>query len=311
MSCINASRRHWLGKSVAAAMAYPPLSLSTSAHAAKSIRDDFHFVLIGDTPYSKLDEYSLKKILLESTKGASFVIHVGDIKGGREPCTDELISSRLALLGESPVPLIYTPGDNEWVDCDNGALNRLEFIRKQVFLTGNSLGKGSLVTQMQASQPENRRWMHRGILFVTLNVPGSNNGVGLLPEAHINHRMAENKVWLNTTFEQAKASDCAGVVVILHANMGLNTDGFYALKGKSLKAYGDFRDSLIRAFTELKKPSLLLHGDSHRFTADRPLESAPTLQRVESFGYPFTSAWVRVSVAYQNPALFVVSANHL
>jgi hypothetical protein len=295
----------------AATLAYPALNMPSHANPAKSKHEDFHFVLIGDTPYSKLDEYSLKKILTESTKGASFVIHVGDIKGGREPCTDELISSRLALLGESPVPLIYTPGDNEWVDCDNGPLNRLDFIRKKIFLTGSSLGKKNLMTQRQASHPENRRWLHQGIVFVTLNMPGSFNGIGLLTDAQINHRMTENKVWLNTAFEQAKASDCAGIVVTLHANMGLNADGFYTLKGKALKAYGDFRETLITAFTELQKPSLFLHGDSHRFITDRPIANAPKLQRVESFGFPFTSAWVRISVEYQNPALFVVSANHL
>ena len=45
------------------------------------------------------------------------------------------------------------------------------------------------------------------------------------------------------------------------------------------------------------RPVLLLHGDTHRFRADRPLLAShglANLYRVECFGSPFSSAWVSI-----------------
>jgi hypothetical protein len=291
--------------------------LVTAAKPQQSQNSDFAFVLIGDTPYSALDEFSAAKVLQEASVGASFTIHVGDIKSGRESCSDTLLSRRLKLLDTSPIPLIYLPGDNEWVDCRRtedspfDAANRLQFIRREAFGTQYSFGTKKLTTQGQTDFPEHRQWSFQGIQFISLNVPGSFNGIGVLPQAAIDARMLAVQAWLEAGVTKAIQSNQRGLVVALHANIGVDSSGFSPLKGKRAQAYQEFREFLLGQFKRWEKPCLLLHGDSHAFSNDKPSDDLPKLQRVESFGFPFTSAWARISVVNQNPALFVVSANHL
>jgi hypothetical protein len=292
-------------------------TLGISSHSKSANETDFTFVLIGDTPYTTLDELSAAKVIQEASPGASFMIHVGDIKNGVAPCTDELLTRRIKFLDASPIPLIYLPGDNEWVDCrfteeaPFDPSNRLQFIRKLAFGTSKSLGVKKIDTQFQTEFPEHRQWSQGGVQFITLNVAGSYNGVGILPQTAIDARMQAVKTWLELGVNQAIQNKQRGLVVALHANIGVNRSGFYNLRGKGVAAFGDFRQMLLDQFKRWDKPCLLLHGDSHTFANDKPSEALPLLQRVESFGFPFTSSWARISVVHQNPALFVVSANHL
>jgi hypothetical protein len=297
----NRSKRQLL---TVAALRAAALSFSgVPFHSQSAVETDFSFALIGDTPYTTLDELSGAKVIQEASTGASFTIHVGDIKNGVAPCTDELLTRRIKFLDASPIPLIYLPGDNEWIDCRFSEeapfdpINRLQFVRKLAFSNSKSLGVKKIDTQFQAEFPEHRQWNHGGVQFVSLNVAGSYNGVGILPQASIDARMQAVRTWLELSVSQAIQNKQRGLVVALHANIGINRNGFYNLSGKRATAFGDFRQFLLDQFKRWDKPCLLLHGDSHVFANDKPSPAHPLLQRVD--------------VVHQNPALFVVSANHL
>jgi hypothetical protein len=310
-------RRQLLSYTLACLGNLPTRLNAQPTEATKQNSDDFHFILLGDTPYFALDEFATAKVLQESSPSAAFSIHVGDIKSSFEPCSNELLTRRFKLLDTSPIPLIYLPGDNEWVDCKKSMdppispENRLDFIRREVFATPQSLGVKTLLTQFQKEYPEHRQWRYNDVQFITLNLPGSFNGIGLLSQASIEARMHAANNWLEAGVSQAMENNLSGLVIAIHANIGVNRNGFRTLTGKNAQAYGEFRKLLIAQYKRWGKPCLLLHGDTHNFANDKPSDELPLLQRVESFGFPFTSSWVRISVVHQNPALFVVSANHL
>src|SRR4029077_20452593 len=46
------------------------------------------------------------------------VMHVGDIHSGKQFCTEAYDRSIYKLWTAFKNPLIYTPGDNEWTDCN-------------------------------------------------------------------------------------------------------------------------------------------------------------------------------------------------
>lgn len=81
--------------------------------------------------------------------------------------------------------MIYVPGDNEWTDChrrNNGGydnLERLAFLRHTMFAETDSFGRRRLRLEHQGppdgAYVENTRWKHGDVVFVGLNVPGSNN----------------------------------------------------------------------------------------------------------------------------------------
>src|SRR5262249_26452719 len=92
------------------------------------------------------------------------------------------------------MPVVYTPGDNEWTDCHkskefkSGApLKELAAIRTLFFSKpGHTLGGTDklVTTQAQSYDPtyrddadyvENVMWESHKVLFMTLNLPGSNN----------------------------------------------------------------------------------------------------------------------------------------
>src|SRR5260221_4814321 len=154
----------------------------------------FAFGVMGDTPYNAREEVQFVHMLdgLGREKLA-FVVHVGDFKaGGNSPCTDELFLLRKAQFDRSAHPFVYTPGDNDWTDCrrkSNGGgdpIERLDAIRRVFFSDGNSLGVERMATDAQTQClepgtpcacgpfPENRLWEHRGVVFGTINVQGSN-----------------------------------------------------------------------------------------------------------------------------------------
>jgi hypothetical protein len=78
----------------------------------------FTFGLIGDLGYTLQEEPLLENVLADLRRDTSlaFVVHVGDLSSPRLGCTNELWARRLAQFRASPHPLVYTPGDNEWMD---------------------------------------------------------------------------------------------------------------------------------------------------------------------------------------------------
>ena len=84
------------------------------------------FVAFGDMPYCQptapdrcpAEEGRVARLMAEiNAARPAFSIFVGDTKGGSEICTDERVLRAFSWMTLANHPLIYTPGDNEWVDC--------------------------------------------------------------------------------------------------------------------------------------------------------------------------------------------------
>lgn len=80
--------------------------------------------IIGDMPYgtnpTDTTEQDLSTAFIKqvnSDTDISAVLHVGDIHSGKQYCTDTYNQQVLALWKSFAMPLLYTPGDNEWADC--------------------------------------------------------------------------------------------------------------------------------------------------------------------------------------------------
>ena len=80
--------------------------------------DRFSFITLGDTAYNLPRDYPIYRELIKRINSAkpAFTIHVGDTWGALD-CTEEEHRKVLGFFAEYKHPVIYTPGDNEWVDC--------------------------------------------------------------------------------------------------------------------------------------------------------------------------------------------------
>ena len=119
------------------------------ARAAESVGGEraFSFIALGDMPYNVPADYARfdRLIAAINTMKPSFSIHVGDIKSGSSPCDDSVYTQGLAYLNSLKAPAAFTPGDNDWTDCDRQAgvnsLERLDHERALFFSTPFTQGQ--------------------------------------------------------------------------------------------------------------------------------------------------------------------------
>lgn len=281
----------------------------------------FSFAVLGDTPYSERETGAYLEMLRHiDAEPVAFAIHIGDFKGGSNaPCTDEIFLRRKREFDALAHPLVFTPGDNEWVDCrrkSNGGmdpLERLARLRAIFFSTPRALGREPMPTEMQdaciapvlpdcgcAAHPENRQWTRSGVRFVTLDIPGSDSGVGFdaAGDREARCRDEANRQWLERAIAAARLEGARALVIAFQA------DPWYSKKPVYEAFLAQVRDGARR----LARPVLLVHGDTHIYRVDQPFTDAagqalPGITRVETFGSPFVG-WVKVTVAPDRPDPF-------
>jgi len=276
------------------------------------------FALIGDTPYSAAEATALDSMIEDiNREDLAFVIHVGDITGGRGPCTDEWLEARKRQFEKLRHPFVIVPGDNEWVDCHRSGFDPMERLGKfrELFESGDtSLANRSLRLERQsgryAEYREHVRWVAAGVLFVGVNVQGSNNNLGRTPAMDAEHRarMAAVLAWLEDSLRLAERRSLAGMLIFAQGDPDF--EGKMQRKGSN--GFADFRNALRDLALRFGKPVLFVNGDTHLYKLDQPIADPATgrpLQnfiRVVVFGSPQTR-WIRAGIDPASPRLFQVS----
>jgi hypothetical protein len=285
-----------------------------AGHGGGHAKGDHHQYAIGlwgDVPYSDLQKtVGVPNLVTDMNRQRlAFTAHDGDLKqGSNSPCDDALYQNSLATLNSLEAPAVFTPGDNDWTDCDrpnNGGYNsleRLNYERKVLFSTHYTLGQRRLRQEVQAAPyVENRRWTLGGVTYATLNVQGScNNLCDTAPDAaEYADRNNANIKWLKETFAVAKAKRSAAVMLITQADPGF--DGSDATRAplrdpKTLAetdgqpdGYQEYLSALRDETVAFRRPVAYVHGDSHYFRIDKPFQDAggrrlENFTRVETFG---------------------------
>lgn len=259
-------RREFLGGVVATA-AWP---LVTLAQQSQSQDGPFQFGLIGDMPYTHVQEQQYQRVLAAlNNADLAFVVHVGDTQNdprgyypnpsvGLLPCTDENYKTIFNSFQSIKHPVILTPGDNDWADCHLvrepkiDPLERLAKVRAMFYPDGRSLGQRTIPVESQSKDSqfnkyrENLRWAINGVTFATLHIVGSNDNLGRTPEmdAEQAERKVANITWMRAAFAAAKAS--RGIVLMTQANPGF--ENYWPPAAKS-RYFSPFRSAwTARAF---------------------------------------------------------------
>ena len=258
----------------------------------------FSFGVFGDAPYFP-DEALRYPILLKhiDAHDLRFVIHVGDIFW--RPCSDDHYAEVLRHFNQLHEPVVYTPGDNEWTDCwERGSgsyapLERLTRIR-QIFFAhpDRSLGRAQIALVSQGGEfVENARWTEAGVVFATVNLPGSRNARAPFPsrtaadDAEVARRTAAAAAWTRAAFAEAKATNARAVVIAFQANVHFK---------KHPEDFEPWVSTVKDEAARFGKPVLLAHGDGHIFIVDHPLPQR-NVTRLQVPGSPEVG-WVRVVV---------------
>lgn len=257
----------------------------------------FSFIVIGDGPYGDSDKKVFDRAinLIDADSSIPFVVHLGDFISGDDKCDNGKYETYFSWITKKIFkPVFYTPGDNEWIDCDRewqggySESERLDYLR-QILVSRPIEGADRFRAIRQATLPENLTWSHLNVQFGTIHVVGSNNGwqQGLNPvdqiqrKKTIERRNTANLIWLEELFLHAKRNSAKAVVVSMQADPApwnmkksrgvlcktptpkneILCDGFLELRQKltSLATRKDYEHLQI----------LLIHGDTWDFTLDQ------------------------------------------
>jgi len=285
--------------------------------------------LWGDLPYSDLQaQVGVPNLIADmNSQDLAFTAHDGDLKAGNGTvgsvtptiCSNDLYAQALGFFNSLRAPAIFTPGDNDWTDCDrpsNGAFNsreRLDYERQLFFSNDFSLGQTRIKQQVQRDKlcldfnnklvgcVENRRWALKGVVYATLNIQGScNNLCDTNPDpAEFAARNQAVILWMQQTFAYANSIRAAAIMFISQADPGWDLSDVTRAPLRNPKTLVEtdgqpdgFKDFLLALRDQVilfKKPVAYVHGDSHYFRIDRPFQDAQgrrleNFLRVETFG---------------------------
>jgi len=309
--------------------------------------------LWGDVPYSDVQAtVGVPNMIADmNSQKLAFTVNDGDLKQGSGPCDAALYERSLGYLNSLDAPAMFTPGDNDWTDCDRNAgvssLERLSYERRLFFSTPYSLGRRALLqevqstplclgeradrTRFQESCVENRRWTYGRVMYATLNVQGSCNNlcdVGPDPTEYAARNTA-NIAWLNETFAIANGNGSVAVMLISQGNPGFDgTDPRAPSRdprtlietGTNPDGYRDFLVALRNQVVAFRKPVAYVHGDSHYYRVDRPMQDSlgrrlENFTRVETFGDNASAVtlnndvqWVKVLIDPKSREVFAYQA---
>jgi hypothetical protein len=289
-------------------------------------RSRYAIGLWGDLPYSDVQATTGVPNLIAdmNAQDLAFTAHDGDLKAGSgtvgsvtpTTCSDALYTQGLGYFNSLRSAAIFTPGDNDWTDCDRPALSsreRLDHERQLFFSTNFSLGQRPIKQDVQQDKlcldhlnhltacVENRRWAMKGVVYATLNIQGScNNLCDTLPDpAEWAARNQAVILWMQQTFAHAAAIDAAAIMFISQADPGWDLSDVTRapLRDPKTLAETDGQPDGFQAFLlalrdqviAFRKPVAYVHGDSHYFRIDRPFQDAQgrrleNFLRVETFG---------------------------
>jgi hypothetical protein len=235
---------------------------------------------------------------------------------------DALDSTAVGWLSSLDAPAMFTPGGNDWTDCDrpsNGgsnSLERLDHERQVFFSTSSSLGRHTLRQEVQtdptclgyvsgpATGPtvtkptacvENRRWTLKGVTYVTLNVQGSCNN------------LCDTAVMIISQADPGFDQSDPTRAPLRHPKTLAQTDS-------QPDGFQSFLIAVRNETIAFGKPVAYVHGDSHYFRIDKPLlDSAgkrlENFTRVETFGDNAANGlndvqWVKALVDPHNRDVF-------
>jgi hypothetical protein len=305
--------------------------LAATGLTARADEQTFAFGLWGDMPYAKANDLPKIAPLIADMNASdiAFSMYDGDIKDGSSKCTDDVYTDAIAMFNSFKMPAVYVPGDNEWTDChrtNNGGydnLERLDHLRKAMFADAQSFGQSKMPLDHQGKPgekfAENTRFVHGGIVFVGLNIPGSNNNKVnsdkgctsksartaaqcAADNAEYAERDAANVAWVHEAFELAKTQKAPGIVLVEQADPWFDlpeTEDVDERQSPDDDGYTNFLAKLVEETRAFPGQVLFVHGDTHFFKLDKPLIKQSDLienfTRLETFGSPNVH-WVRVTV---------------
>jgi hypothetical protein len=338
---MNSKLRKSLGLGSLAALALTSVLAGGKnvAGAADDSNESFKVALIGDYNYGTIDgpfwAESTRMVADINKANVAFSIHNGDIKGGSTECTDDIVRATKLQFDTFKAPVVYQFGDNEWTDCHRfrtanpttrfgDPIERLDHLRSTFYSVPQSQGGSTMPLVRQADVDpqfplyvENVRWQRGPVMFVSINVPGSNNnspgGPRQVTKVASNYEWRAREAAVLSWIDQSAAAAIKAKTKVLFISQQANPD--FENTGADLPTYDN--DGYLRLIKTYQRLAVtfpgkiyVTHGDSHLgFKTNNPVTDVLDVRdslatkgkvlgsftRIETFGNPNTH-WIQMTV---------------
>ncbi|AOK10521.1 metallophosphoesterase [Burkholderia vietnamiensis] len=327
---------------LAAALTVAALTLATAGALAATPKRGaapYSFAVVSSVIDVPADEPAAQRLFeaIARERSVAFVVYAGDIKGAKEACRDSLYAQRGAILSATRVPLVFIPGNHDWVTCGTAAgggydpVERLDFLRQTLLADTALPDPGALPITRESEvarfRPyrENARWIRDDVVYVALNAPAPNNHFLTAGgrNGEFEDRVIANGFWLDHAAEFAKRREARAMAVIFEGDPQFDryerAERFAWLRFNRPRARDGFRElkrALVKAAATFRGPILVMHASgeplANGFLIDRPLHAddgalVGNVTRV-AFGprHP-AHQWVKVNVSPARQTVFSVS----
>lgn len=271
---------------------------SFSASADKGVS----FLVFGDIPYNNMEFKAVSKIG-QKTRGQNypFAIHYGDTKKSSVKCTDEVLARHQKLyFSVVDGPVFFTPGDNDWTDCDRQGDDELDILDNHLMplyfspakLPENNHDIGGWKVKRQEGRIENAMWRKGGVQFSTVHIVATGNGREEIEQSdvtealdRVDKRDADNLRWLGDTFRHARSADA--LVITVHADLTVGDESLPACSPQqqtNCHPYKAFTVALEAAASAYQKPVLIVHGDTKPYCHEQGYLGVEKMQRLNGPG---------------------------
>jgi len=149
------------------------ISVATLAASDRDDQDDrngnaYAIGLWGDLPYSELQDSGVVNLIKDmNAQSLAFTVHDGDLKQGNglPYCDDAMYAKSLGYFDSLVAPAMFTPGDNDWTDCDrpnNGGFDSLDRLSRAATLFQRRVLAGTAqASPAGAGRTAVPRWLER------------------------------------------------------------------------------------------------------------------------------------------------------
>lgn len=282
-----------------------------------SPRYETKFAVFGDMPYDAKaandstisDKDVLEKDIIPrlkenaKSKTLDFLVHVGDFgrpeavylhKPEFSSCSEQGRKRAFDQMERTDLPYIYTPGDNDWIDCMRAGFDfhDVKAIKNKLiksYINNKSINSAKSLNIEHTESEANVTWNLKGVRFATLHMIGSDNGyaghTGSWDE--VETRQKQNLKTLAKVFEDARNENSSAVVIFFHVDAFVGG----ADESRTLEQicydnqyYSEFCKQLKSKTIDFGKPVLIVHGDTNAYCYDKPFGDRVNLFRLNTTG---------------------------
>ena len=151
------------------------------------------FYLMSDSPYTANERKNLMPAHIRRLGAdAEFLVHLGDLQSARESnCEEWAYQSASNILRKSRVPTFVLPGDNDLNDCED--VQHAEEMWTKYFRRIDERWDHDFEVTRWGDLDKNFSFLHKGVLYFGVNVPGGTPYSSSDAEARYNQHLRRIK----------------------------------------------------------------------------------------------------------------------